>query len=228
MCTASKDPCILRPQWVKVGEKKGCLTRGSLGGGGGGASERPGGSASRVGRPDRRAVVRPAGRVGSGGPAGRRRPKCRPAVRPAESAGRHRRRAEPPEANRPSRTAAEGTAGSFRPTQGWGDSFLLGVALPDLTIFIFPSSQQVNKTLRELSTKAEWEFTELSKTVQLTAIIRNPPDIGSSHPEACANRLNLCKLPMCLRMLVNSSIPCVVHCGQKRTFAQGPAQRLPF
>ena len=112
MCTASKDPCILGPQFVKVGEKKGCLTWGSLGGGGGGASERPGGSA---GRP----AGRTTGQVGSGGPAGRLgRPNCRPVVRPAESAGRHRRRAEPPEPNRPSRTAAEGTAGSFRPTRG--------------------------------------------------------------------------------------------------------------
>ena len=39
-----------------------------------------------------------------------------PAVRPAESAGRHCRRAEPPEPNRPSRTAAEGTAYSFIPS----------------------------------------------------------------------------------------------------------------
>ena len=36
-------------------------------------------------------------------------------VRPAESAGRHHCRAEPPEPNRPSRTTAEGTTGSFRP-----------------------------------------------------------------------------------------------------------------
>ena len=43
-----------------------------------------------------------------------------PAVRPAESAGRHRRRAEPPEPNWPSRTAAKGTAGSFRPAQSGG------------------------------------------------------------------------------------------------------------
>ena len=65
------------------------------------------GAARRFGRPDRR-----PGRFRRSG-----RPKCRPAVRPAESAGRHRRRrAEPPEPNRPSRTAAEGTAGSFRPT----------------------------------------------------------------------------------------------------------------
>ena len=35
--------------------------------------------------------------------------------RPGGLAGRHRRRAEPLEPNRPRRTAAEGTAGSFRP-----------------------------------------------------------------------------------------------------------------
>ena len=57
-----------------------------------------------------RAVVRPAesagrttSRLGSGGPA-----------------GRHHRRAEPPETNRPSRTTAEGTTGSFRPALGGG------------------------------------------------------------------------------------------------------------
>ena len=63
---------------------------------------------------------RPAGRttsqLGSGGPAGQLgRPNHRALVRPAESAGRHDRRAEPPEPNRPSRTTAEGTTGSFRP-----------------------------------------------------------------------------------------------------------------
>ena len=46
-----------------------------------------------------------------GGGGGRRNV---PAVRPAKSAGGHRRRAKPPEPNRPSRTAAEGAAGSFR------------------------------------------------------------------------------------------------------------------
>ena len=64
---------------------------GILGGWWGGASERPGGSAGRT-----------AGRVGSGGPAGRLgRPKCRPAVRPADTAAEPNRRnltgrAEPP------------------------------------------------------------------------------------------------------------------------------------
>ena len=76
-----------------MGEKKGCLTWGCLGGGGG-ASERPGG----LGR-----LNQPAGPPGG------------------TSAGRHGRRAEPPEPNRPSRTAAEGTACSFRPAamMGW-------------------------------------------------------------------------------------------------------------
>ena len=88
---------------------------GSLGGGGG--VRRNGPAVRPAGLPGGGSAGRTAGRVGSGGPAGRLgRPKCRPAVRPAESAGRHRRRAEPPEPNRPSRTAAEGTAGSFRPT----------------------------------------------------------------------------------------------------------------
>ena len=56
------------------------------------------------------------------------RPECRPAVRPAESASRHRRRAEPPEPNRPSRSAAEGTAGSFRPAgEGYITPTFLGI-----------------------------------------------------------------------------------------------------